>query len=42
MADGKKAKLQIYRGDREGGRLQEYEVETYTGMVVLDADGGAA
>src|SRR5215468_2957807 len=37
MADGKKAKLQIYRGDREGGRLQEYEVETYTGMVVLDA-----
>ncbi len=33
----KKAKLQIYRGDQSGGEFQTYEVETYPGMVVLDA-----
>src|ERR1700729_3616280 len=31
------ARLRIYRGDDEGGELKEYEVETYPGMVVLDA-----
>ena len=31
------AKLRVYRGDHEGGELKEYEVETYPGMVVLDA-----
>jgi succinate dehydrogenase / fumarate reductase iron-sulfur subunit len=35
MAD--KRTLRIFRGDKEGGELKEYEVETYTGMVVLDA-----
>jgi succinate dehydrogenase / fumarate reductase iron-sulfur subunit len=35
MAD--KATLRIWRGDKDGGRFEEYEVETYTGMVVLDA-----
>jgi succinate dehydrogenase / fumarate reductase, iron-sulfur subunit len=34
---GKKATLRIYRGDREGGELKTYDVETYPGMVVLDA-----
>ena len=34
---GKKATLRIYRGDREGGELETYDVETYPGMVVLDA-----
>ena len=33
----KKATLQIYRGDNEGGEFKTYEVETYPGMVVLDA-----
>ncbi len=38
MADsGKKAKLQVYRGDDDGGEFKTYEVETYPGMVVLDA-----
>jgi succinate dehydrogenase / fumarate reductase iron-sulfur subunit len=32
-----KAHLRIFRGDREGGEVQPYEVETYPGMVVLDA-----
>jgi len=35
MAD--KAKLRVFRGNEEGGEFKEYEVETYTGMVVLDA-----
>jgi succinate dehydrogenase / fumarate reductase iron-sulfur subunit len=35
--EGKKARLKIFRGDAEGGQLQPYEVETYPGMVVLDA-----
>ena len=34
---GKKATLRIFRGDREGGELKTYDVETYPGMVVLDA-----
>ena len=29
--------LEVYRGDSSGGRLKSYEVETYPGMVVLDA-----
>jgi len=33
----KTAKLRVYRGDGEGGEFKEYEVETYPGMVVLDA-----
>ena len=33
----KKATLNVWRGDSEGGNLQSYEVETYPGMVVLDA-----
>ncbi len=33
----KKATLQVYRGDSTEGKLQTYEVETYPGMVVLDA-----
>jgi succinate dehydrogenase / fumarate reductase iron-sulfur subunit len=36
-SSGKKATLEIYRGDREGGELRTYDVETYPGMVVLDA-----
>lgn len=32
-----KATLRVFRGDREGGKLESYEVETYPGMVVLDA-----
>jgi succinate dehydrogenase / fumarate reductase iron-sulfur subunit len=36
-SSGKKALLKIYRGDREQGELKPYEVETYPGMVVLDA-----
>ncbi|MDP9151559.1 MAG: succinate dehydrogenase/fumarate reductase iron-sulfur subunit [Myxococcota bacterium] len=31
------AELRVYRGDSEGGALKAYEVETYPGMVVLDA-----
>jgi succinate dehydrogenase / fumarate reductase iron-sulfur subunit len=33
----KKVTLNVFRGDKEGGKLQSYEVETYPGMVVLDA-----
>jgi succinate dehydrogenase / fumarate reductase, iron-sulfur subunit len=33
----KKVTLNVYRGDSEGGKLESYEVETYPGMVVLDA-----
>jgi succinate dehydrogenase / fumarate reductase, iron-sulfur subunit len=29
--------LKLWRGDRDGGALVEYEVEAQTGMVVLDA-----
>jgi succinate dehydrogenase / fumarate reductase iron-sulfur subunit len=32
-----KATLKIFRGDKEGGELKSYDVETYPGMVVLDA-----
>ncbi len=35
MAD--KATVRVFRGNEEGGEFKEYEVETYTGMVVLDA-----
>jgi succinate dehydrogenase / fumarate reductase iron-sulfur subunit len=35
MAD--KATLQIYRGTKDGGAIEPYEVETFPGMVVLDA-----
>ena len=35
MAD--KASLRIWRGNSEGGKFVDYEVETYPGMVVLDA-----
>ena len=33
----KKATLRVFRGDADGGELEAYEVETYPGMVVLDA-----
>jgi succinate dehydrogenase / fumarate reductase iron-sulfur subunit len=37
MAEGK-ATLRIWRGNAtEGGKFEEYDVETYPGMVVLDA-----
>jgi succinate dehydrogenase / fumarate reductase iron-sulfur subunit len=36
-ADGKTAKLKIFRGDAEGGEEVEYEVPLVEGMVVLDA-----
>ncbi len=36
-SSGQKATLKIFRGTREGGELKTYEVETYPGMVVLDA-----
>ncbi len=29
--------VRVYRGDAEGGELKPYQVETYPGMVVLDA-----
>jgi succinate dehydrogenase / fumarate reductase iron-sulfur subunit len=32
-----KATLKIFRGNSEGGELKAYDVETYPGMVVLDA-----
>ena len=32
-----KATLRVYRGDKDGGEFKEYGVETYPGMVVLDA-----
>jgi succinate dehydrogenase / fumarate reductase iron-sulfur subunit len=32
-----KATLRVFRGDSSGGDLKPYEVETYPGMVVLDA-----
>ena len=32
-----KAQLKVFRGNSEGGDLKSYEVETYPGMVVLDA-----
>jgi succinate dehydrogenase / fumarate reductase iron-sulfur subunit len=35
--EAKKARLKVFRGDAEGGELKSYEVETYPGMVVLDA-----
>jgi succinate dehydrogenase / fumarate reductase iron-sulfur subunit len=34
---GKKVKLSVYRGNKDGGEFKTYEVETYPGMVVLDA-----
>lgn len=33
----KKAKFQIWRGDKEGGKFEEYSTEVSEGMVVLDA-----
>jgi succinate dehydrogenase / fumarate reductase, iron-sulfur subunit len=36
-ADGKMARLKIFRGDSEGGREIEYEIPLVEGMVVLDA-----
>jgi succinate dehydrogenase / fumarate reductase iron-sulfur subunit len=36
MSD-KNARLLVFRGDSAEGKLQSYEVETYPGMVVLDA-----
>jgi succinate dehydrogenase / fumarate reductase iron-sulfur subunit len=33
----KTATLRIYRGNADGGEFKTYEVETYPGMVVLDA-----
>ena len=33
----KKATLNVFRGDAKEGGLKSYEVETYPGMVVLDA-----
>ncbi len=32
-----KATVRVFRGTKEGGELKTYEVETYPGMVVLDA-----
>lgn len=32
-----KATLQVWRGTQEGGKFETYDVETYPGMVVLDA-----
>ena len=34
---GKKVTLQVWRGDKTGGAFETYQVETYPGMVVLDA-----
>jgi len=31
------ATLRVWRGDKDGGDLKQYEVEVYPGMVVLDA-----
>jgi succinate dehydrogenase / fumarate reductase, iron-sulfur subunit len=33
----KTAELRVFRGDKDGGELKPYTVETYPGMVVLDA-----
>src|SRR5271166_5923086 len=33
----KTAALHVFRGDKDGGELKPYNVETYPGMVVLDA-----
>ena len=35
--EGKKATLKIWCGDKDGGNFESYDVETYAGMVVLDA-----
>jgi succinate dehydrogenase / fumarate reductase, iron-sulfur subunit len=32
-----KVTLRVFRGDADGGTMQEYEVPTFPGMVVLDA-----
>lgn len=32
-----KIRMQIFRGDQNGGETREYEVRTFPGMVVLDA-----
>ena len=36
-AKGKTATLRVFRGDASAGKIEPYEVETYPGMVVLDA-----
>ncbi|HWL86228.1 MAG TPA: 2Fe-2S iron-sulfur cluster-binding protein, partial [Polyangiaceae bacterium] len=35
--ESERARLRVYRGDAGGGDFQNYDVETYPGMVVLDA-----
>ena len=35
--NAKKATLRVFRGDAAAGKIEPYEVETYPGMVVLDA-----
>ena len=37
MATSKTVTLRVFRGDSSGGELKSYDVETYPGMVVLDA-----
>ena len=37
MSEAKEAILQVFRGDRSGGRHVEYRVPVQPGMVVLDA-----
>jgi len=37
MSEAKEAILQVFRGDRSGGRHVEYKVPVQPGMVVLDA-----
>ena len=35
--NGKTATLRVFRGDSSAGKVEPYQVETYPGMVVLDA-----
>src|SRR5258705_13484569 len=37
MSEAKEAILQVFRGDRSGGKHVEYKVPLQPGMVVLDA-----
>jgi succinate dehydrogenase / fumarate reductase iron-sulfur subunit len=36
-ASGRTATVKVFRGDSNGGEVKSYEVQTYPGMVVLDA-----
>jgi succinate dehydrogenase / fumarate reductase iron-sulfur subunit len=36
-SSGRRVTMKVFRGDATGGALQSYEVDTYPGMVVLDA-----